>query len=114
LHNKSIYLTMSLTYHLQEAIDAKLRAIDFSSTRTLQELFDAEINNTSKHENDFINALEAYTSNKAKLILLRKYLSPSNAEKVLNFVTENNYQFYTEREINQLFNYFVVDQVAAA
>jgi hypothetical protein len=105
---------MSLTYHLQEAIDAKLRAIDFSSTRTLQELFDAEIQCKSKHETDFLDALEAYTSNKAKLILLRKYLSHSNAESVLNLVTENNYQLYSEREINQLFNYFVVDQVAAA
>ncbi len=105
---------MSLTYHLQEAIDAKLRAIDFGSTRTLQELFDAEINNESKHENDFLDALEAYTSNKSKLILLRKYLSSSNAERILNLVIENNYKLYSEREINQLFNYFVVDQVAAA
>ena len=106
---------MNLTYHLQEVIDAKMRAIDFSSTITLQELFDAEINTPdSRQEGEFLVELEAYTANKSKLILLRKFLSKHNAETVLNLVTENNYQLYSEQDLHHLFDYYVLNNIAAA
>jgi uncharacterized membrane protein YheB (UPF0754 family) len=105
---------MNLTYHLQEVIDAKMRAIDFSSTATLQELFDAEINTPEKQEGEFLVALVNYTANKSKLILLRKFLTKDNAETVLNLITENNYQNYSEQDLHHLFNYYVLNHVAVA
>ena len=104
---------MSLTYHLQEVIDAKIRSIDSHNAYRLQKLFDTEQIAEAQDESAFLDAIEAFTSNKAKLLFLKKQISQSNAELIIDLLAENQYARYAEYDLIALFEHELVRVIAA-
>ena len=104
---------MSLTYHLQEVIDAKIRSIDLQNAYRLQKLFDAEQIAEAQDESVFLDAIEAYTSNKGKLLFLKRQISQSNAELIIDLLAENQYIYYTDYDLGALFEHELLRVIAA-
>ncbi len=104
---------MSLTYHLQEVIDAKIRSIDQQNAYRLQKLFDAEQLAEAQDDSAFLDAIEVFTSNKGKLLFLKRQVSQSNAELIIDLLAENQFKSYADYELSAMFEHELVRVIAA-